>query len=102
MNGHITWNKHLHREATSELALVQGDDARGRVAAVMLSLPDGDDTASAEARLTLDPLHLEPVVGARSGGQRLVLTSAECPAQAGLDVLVYVMHDYGWWLLAGG
>ena len=70
--------------------------------AVLLSLPDGDDNASAEARLTSDPVHLEPVVEAQSGGQRLVLASAECPALAGVDVLVDVMHDYGWRLLAGG
>ena len=55
------------------LALVQGDDVPSRVAGVLLSLLDGDDNASAETRLTLDPLHLEPVVEAQSGGQRLVI-----------------------------
>ena len=83
-----------------QLALAQGDVVPGRVAAV-LSLPDGDDNASAEAHLTLNPLNLEPVVKAQSGGQRLVLASAKCPAPAGMNVLVDVMLDYGWRLLAG-
>ena len=45
-----------------QLAPVHGDDASGRVAAVLLSLPDGDGKAWAEACLTLDPLHVQPVV----------------------------------------
>ena len=85
-----------------QFALVQGDDAPGRVAAMLLSVPDGYDNASAEARLTSDPLHLVPVVEAWSGGQQLVLASSGYPAQAGVDVLVDVIHDYGWRLLAGG
>ena len=71
-----------------QLALVHGDDVGGRVVALLLSLPDADDGVSVEARLTLDPLHLEPVVEAHSGGQRLVPASVECPAQAKVDVLV--------------
>ena len=42
-----------------QLALVEGEDALGGVGAVPLFLRDRDDNASAEARLTLDPLHLE-------------------------------------------
>ena len=84
------------------LALVQGDDVTSCVAVVLLSLPDGDDNASAEACLTLNPLHLEPLVEAQPRGQRLVLASAQCPAQADVDVLVDVMQHYGWRLLAGG
>ena len=67
-------------------------------AAVLQSLPHGGDSALAEARLTLDPLHLEPVVVVQSRGQWLVLPLAKCPSQAEVDVL----HDYGWHLLAGG
>ena len=40
---------------SKHLARIQGDDAPGRVTAVLLSLPDGDDNASADARHTLDP-----------------------------------------------
>ena len=76
--------------------LVEGNNAHGRVALVLRSLRYGDyDNVSAEARLTLDPLHVEPVVEDPSGGQRVVLASAACPAQASVDVLVDVMHDYG-------
>ena len=85
-----------------QLALVQGDNTPGRVAAVLLPLPDGDDNASAKARLTWDPLHLEPVVEAQSSGQRLVIASANCPTQARVDVIVDVVLDYGWRLLPGG
>ena len=87
---------------TKQLALIQGDDTPGRGAAVLLSLSDGDDNASAEARLTLDPLHLELALEAKSSGQRLVLASSKCPAQADVAVLVDVMHDYRWRLRAGG
>ena len=47
-----------------QLVLLQGDNALGRVAAVLLSLPDRDDSALVDAHLTLDPLQLEPVVEA--------------------------------------
>ena len=67
-----------------------------------MSLLHGDNNASTKARLTLDPLHLEPVVEAQSGGQRLVIASAKCPTQAGVDVTVDVMQDYRWRLLVGG
>ena len=68
---------------------------------MLLSLPEGDDKASAQARLTLNLLHLEPVVEAQSGGHRLVIASAKCATQAGVDIIVDVVHDYGWQLLAG-
>ena len=35
-----------------QLALIQGDNARRHVAAVLISLPDADDNASAEGHLT--------------------------------------------------
>ena len=54
---------------SKQLKLVRGDNAPGRVAAGLLSLPDGDANASVETRLTLNPLHLELVVEAQSGGQ---------------------------------
>ena len=41
------------------LALLQGDNVACRVAAVLLSLRNGNDSASADTRLTLDPLQLE-------------------------------------------
>ena len=53
-----------------------------------MSLPDGDDNASADTRHTLDPLNLEPVVEAQSGGHRLVIASAQCSGQAGVDVIM--------------
>ena len=68
---------------------------------MLLSLPDGDDNALAETCLTSDPLHLEPVVEAQSRGQWLVIASAKRPAQAGVDVIVVMVQDYGWRLLAG-
>ena len=78
-----------------QLALVEGNNAHGRVALVLRSLLYGDDNVPAEARLRLDPLHVEPVVEAPSSGQRVVLAPVACPAQAGVDVSVDVMHDYG-------
>ena len=69
---------------------------------MLLSLPDGDYHASADARHTLDTLDLEPVSEAQSGGQQLVIASAESPSQAGVDVVVEIAQDYGWRLLAGG
>ena len=75
---------------------VVGDDVLLRVTAVLLILQGGD------ARFTLDPLQLEPVVDAGSGEQRLVLALVECPTQAEVDILVEVLHDYGWRMLAGG
>ena len=56
------------RMGSKQLAPVQGEDAAGRVAAVLLSLPDGDDNTSAEAGLRLDPLHPEPVAEAQRDG----------------------------------
>ena len=69
---------------------------------MLLLVPDGDDNVSAEARLTLDPLHLGPVVEAQSCGQRLGIASTQCPNQAGVDIIVEVAQEYGWRLLAGG
>ena len=31
-----------------------------------------------------------------------MVASAECPSQAGVDIIVGIVHDYGWRLLAGG
>ena len=59
-----------------------------------MSLPDGDDNASADARHTLDTLDLEPAVEAQSRGQQLVIASAQCPSQAGVDVIVEIAQDY--------
>ena len=87
---------------SKQLARIQGDDAPGRITEVLLSLPDGDDNASTDARHTLDTLDLGPVVKARSGGQRLVIASAQSPSEAGVDVIVEIALDYGWRLLAGG
>ena len=49
---------------SKHLARTQGDNAPGRVTEVLLSLPDGDDNASADARHTLDGLDLDAVVEA--------------------------------------
>ena len=87
-------SKHLRR--------IQGDNAPSRVTAVLLSLPNGDDNASADACQTLDVLDLKPVAEAKSRGQQLVIASAPCPSQARVDVIVKIAHDYGWRLLAGG
>ena len=87
---------------SKQLERIQGDGLPGRVTEVPLSLTDGDDNASAEAYLTLDPLPLEPVVEAQSGRQRLVIASAQCPNQAGVDIIVEITHHDGWWLFAEG
>ena len=47
-------------------ALLQGGEVHGHVIAVMVTLPSGSYDESAEARLALDPMQLEPVVDARS------------------------------------
>ena len=31
-----------------------------------------------------------------------MVASAQCPSQRGVDVIVEIVQDYGWWLLAGG
>ena len=64
---------------SKQLELVQREDAPGRVAAMLLSLPAGDYNGSVEARLTLDPLHQEALVEAHSRGQRLLIASTQCP-----------------------
>ena len=87
---------------STPLARIEGDNAPGRFTAVILSLLDGEDNASADTRHTLDTLDLEPVVEAHSGGQRSVITSAHSPRQAGLDDIVEIALDYGWRLLARG
>ena len=69
---------------------------------MVLSLPGGNHSASADARLRLDPLQLGPVVEDRSGEQRFVLTSTECPAQAEVDVMVEVLRGYCGQMLVGG
>ena len=75
---------------------------QGRVVAVLLTLPSGNDRASADTRLTLDPPQLDPVIKARCGEQHLVLSLVECPAQEEPDGIVEVLQDYGWQMLAGG
>ena len=50
---------------SKQLEVVYGDDTPGCVAAMLPSMPTGNDNASAEARLTLDPLRLEPVLEAQ-------------------------------------
>ena len=61
---------------SKHLARIQGDGAPGRITEVLLSLPDGDDNASADTRHTLGTLDLELVVEAQSGGQLLVFALA--------------------------
>ena len=58
----------MHGVGSKQLARIQGDDAPGRVTAVLLSLPEGDDNASVNARRTLDTLDLEPLLEAQSRG----------------------------------
>ena len=87
---------------SKHLAHIHGDGAPGRVKAVLLSLPERNDNASADARRTLDTLDLELVVEAQSGGQRLVIASAQSPSQGGLDIIAEIAQDYGWRVLAGG
>ena len=88
---------------SKHLARIQEDDASGGVKAVLLSLPEGHDNASADTRHTLDTLDLEPVVEAQPGRQRLVIASAQSPSLAGIDVIVEIVaQDCGWRLLAGG
>ena len=53
---------------SKQLARVQGDTVPDRITEVLLSLPDGDDNASADTRHTLDTLDLGPVVEAQSSG----------------------------------
>ena len=72
------------------LGRIHGEDALGCISEVLLSLLDGDDSASTDARHTLDTLTLEPVIEAHSGGQRLVMTSAQSPSQAGVDVIAEI------------
>ena len=69
---------------------------------MLLSLPQGDDNVAADACHTLDALGLEPVVEARSGGQRMVIASAQTPGPARVDVVGEIAQDYGWKLPAGG
>ena len=80
---------------SKQFARIQGDDAQGRITEVLPCLPEGDDTMAANARHTLDALGLEPVVEARSGGQRMVITSARSPGLAGMDVVGEIAQDYG-------
>ena len=87
---------------SKHLARIHGDDALGHVTAVLLSLPDGDDNASADTCHTLDTLDLELVVEAPFGGQRVVIASAQSPCQAGVTIIGEIVKDYGRRLLAGG
>ena len=87
---------------SKQLARVQGNDAQDHVTEAMFPLPDGDNHVAADARHTLDTLGLAVVIGARAGGQCLVLASARGPGQGGVDVIGEVLRDYGWELLAHG
>ena len=69
---------------SKQLARIQGDDAQGHITEVLLSLPEGDDNVSADARHMLDALSLGAVVEARSGQQRMVIASARGPGWPGL------------------
>ena len=75
---------------TKQLGLLYAAEQHGLVMAVLLSLPQRSDGASAEARLALEPLRLEPVVEARSGAQQLVVVMDQCPQQEAVDVLIAV------------
>ena len=55
---------------------------------------------AADTRHTLDALGLGAVVDARSGGQRMVIASAQGPGPAGVDLIGEVLPDYEWKLLA--
>ena len=87
---------------SKQLARVQGDDAQGHVTEAMFSVPEGDDHVAADARHTLDTLGLAAVVGARGGGQSLVLASARGPGLDRVDVIGEIVRDYGWDLLTHG
>ena len=83
-----------------QLALLKGDDVCGRATRALVTFPCGNTKASWDDRLTLDPLHLELVVEAWSGEQRLVLASEECPAKDGVAAIVQVLPDCGWQMMA--
>ena len=87
---------------SKQLAHIQGDDTSGRITEVLLSLPEGDNNAAADARHTLDALGLEPIVEAPSGRHHMVIASAQSPGPAGVDVIRKIAQDYGWKLLACG
>ena len=87
---------------SKQFARIQGDDALGHITEVLLSVPQSDDNVAADARHTLDALGLDPVVEARSGGQRMVIVSAQSPGPGGMDVVGEIAQDYGWQLLASG
>ena len=89
-------------DGSKQLARIQGDDAPGRITEVLLSLPEGDNNVAADTRRMLDALGLQMVVEARSGGQRMVITSAQGPGPAGVDLIGEILHDYAWKLLASG
>ena len=79
---------------SKQLARIHGDDAMGRVTEVLLS-PECDGSVAAHARHTLDALDLGPVVEARSGGQGLVVASAQTPGQARVAVIWKIGQDCG-------
>ena len=59
----------------------------GGLTPALLTLPSWSDSALADARLTLDPLRLDPMTEANLREQRLVLASQECHAEDDLDVI---------------
>ena len=87
---------------SKQLARIQEDEAQGRVTEALFSLPEVDDNVAADTRHTMDALGLKPVVEGRSGGQRMVLASANGPGLAGVDVVGEIRHEYGWELLTNG
>ena len=75
----LVWSEQLER--------IEGNDAPGRVTKVLLSLPERDDNVAANTSRTLNTSGLGAVVEARSGGQRMVIASAQGPGLAGVDVI---------------
>ena len=73
----------------------------GHITEVLLSVPDGDDNALANAHHTLDTFDLEPVVRAQFWGQRFATVSSQSPRPARVEVIVEIAQDYGSRLLAG-
>ena len=84
---------------SKQLARIQGDDAQGHITEAPLSLSEGDDFVTADARHTTDALGLRAVVEARSGGQRMVLAFAGGPRLAGVVVIGQIVQGYVWELL---
>ena len=83
----------------NQLALLEWVEQH--VTLVMLSLPQGGDEVSTEARRALEPLHLEPVMEVSSCAQRLVVVANECLEHGAVHTMIAVLHDYEWQALTG-